>query len=449
MSALRGWCPSAWRPMRAGDGLLLRLRPPLARLTRAQALLVAELATAYGNGAIDLTRRAALQLRGLDEAGWRAAVDRLVSAGLVDPDPAIEAVALTVAPDWGEGDDTHRVARALMARRAELPPLPAKFGIAVDAGDGSVLGDTPADLRVERGADGGLILRADGRATGAPLRRGREVEAIAALADWFVTTGGAVAGRMARHPAVLPAWASGCVAPLVRESESEQVTPRYGRLTGAELASLAAGVEALRVTPWRSLLMERDAARVPPPPSSSSRLSSKEHAGFGFRRTGRGDVPATPSRPNFQGGALSRECRGSGMSPDSPEAPPLHQASAGPPPLPSKGKVHVSGAAQARSRSPLASAPPDVHVDACVGAPACPRASVVTRALADRLAAAPLAGPIHVSGCAKGCARSAPAALTIVGRGGRYDLVRDGRADSPPVRRDLTAAALLAHLGAD
>jgi precorrin-3B synthase len=349
--------------MLAGDGLLLRVRPPLARLTRAQALLVAELATASGNGAIDLTRRAALQLRGFDESGWRVAVDRLVSAGLVDPDPAIEAVALTVAPDWREGDDTHRVGRALMARRAELPPLPAKFGIAVDAGQRSVLGDTPADLRVERGHDGGLILRADGRATGVRLKRGQEVEAIMALAAWFVATGGSRAGRMARHAAELPDWAAEGVAPLAGESESEQVAPRYGRLTGADLASLADGIQALRVTPWRSLLPERKAAPVP---------------------------------------------------------------------------------------APRASAPTPSTVAACVGAPACPAASVVTRALADRLAAAAsLAGPIHVSGCAKGCARSAPAALAIVGRGGRYDLVRDGRADSPPFLRDLTAAALLAHLGAD
>ncbi|WP_258047706.1 cobalamin biosynthesis protein CobG [Sphingomonas citri] len=428
MSAVRGWCPSAWRPMLAGDGLLLRIRPPLARLTRAQALLVAGLATAYGNGAIDLTRRAALQLRGFDAAGWRVAIDRLVPAGLIDPDPAIEAFALTVAPNWREGDDTHRVAHALTARRTELPPLPAKFGIAVDAGPRSVLGDTPADLRVERGGDGGLILRADGRATGVRLKCGQEVEAIVALAEWFGASGGAAAGRMARHAAVLPDWAAGVVAPLVGESESEQVAPRYGRLTGAELASLAAGIEALRVTPWRSLLLERDAARVPAPPISSDLL---------------------PVQGRWQAEGLPEGRRGLGMSLDSPEAPLLHQPSAGPHPLAGEDEVRVSGPAPVHTRWLHASATAPCNVTACVGAPACPQASVVTRALADRLAATRVGGPIHVSGCAKGCARSAPAALTIVGRGGRYDLVRDGRADSPPLLRDLTAAALLDHLGAD
>ena len=30
---IRGWCPTAWRPMAAGDGLLVRVRPKLGRLT--------------------------------------------------------------------------------------------------------------------------------------------------------------------------------------------------------------------------------------------------------------------------------------------------------------------------------------------------------------------------------------------------------------------------------
>ena len=29
---VRGWCPNAWRPMAAGDGLLVRVRPRLGRL---------------------------------------------------------------------------------------------------------------------------------------------------------------------------------------------------------------------------------------------------------------------------------------------------------------------------------------------------------------------------------------------------------------------------------
>ena len=31
--AVRGWCPDAWRPMAAGDGLIVRVKPRLGRLS--------------------------------------------------------------------------------------------------------------------------------------------------------------------------------------------------------------------------------------------------------------------------------------------------------------------------------------------------------------------------------------------------------------------------------
>lgn len=70
---------------------------------------------------------------------------------------------------------------------------------------------------------------------------------------------------------------------------------------------------------------------------------------------------------------------------------------------------------------------PRLRVLACTGAPGCPQASVETRALATRLAAkVPQGGLLHVSGCAKGCAHPGAAPVTLVGRDGRFDLVRGG-----------------------
>jgi precorrin-3B synthase len=70
-------------------------------------------------------------------------------------------------------------------------------------------------------------------------------------------------------------------------------------------------------------------------------------------------------------------------------------------------------------------------IAACPGAPACSRATVSARPDAARLAhAAPrlLSGAtLHVSGCAKGCARRAPADLTLVGENGRYGVVIRGK----------------------
>ncbi len=75
-----------------------------------------------------------------------------------------------------------------------------------------------------------------------------------------------------------------------------------------------------------------------------------------------------------------------------------------------------------------------------------PAATVETRALARRLAGR--ADGLHVSGCAKGCARARAAAITLVGRAGRFDLVRNGAAWDAPVRQGLSADELLEMFGA-
>jgi precorrin-3B synthase len=91
-------------------------------------------------------------------------------------------------------------------------------------------------------------------------------DAIVALAHWFVDTGGASAGRVARHPAPLPAWALGCDRPAAaRPSISPGPHPLgqaygvpFGSMEAAALEALAirSAAEAFRVTPWRVLLLE-------------------------------------------------------------------------------------------------------------------------------------------------------------------------------------------------
>jgi precorrin-3B synthase len=81
---------------------------------------------------------------------------------------------------------------------------------------------------------------------------------------------------------------------------------------------------------------------------------------------------------------------------------------------------------------------PLLRIDACPGAPACRSTSVDTRRTARSLAASGFAGTLHVSGCAKGCARSAPADLTLVGEGGTYGVVRNGTTRDP-IERTIDA----------
>ncbi len=49
-AAVKGWCPGAYRPMMSGDGLVVRIRPRLARLERDHVLALCDLAQRYGSG---------------------------------------------------------------------------------------------------------------------------------------------------------------------------------------------------------------------------------------------------------------------------------------------------------------------------------------------------------------------------------------------------------------
>ena len=83
---------------------------------------------------------------------------------------------------------------------------------------------------------------------------------------------------------------------------------------------------------------------------------------------------------------------------------------------------------------------PLLRVSACPGQPGCASATVRTRDLAARLR---LGVDVHVSGCSKGCAHPGAAALTLVGREGRFDVVRQGRAGDIPAQRGLTPAEVM------
>ncbi|MDQ0837256.1 cobalamin biosynthesis protein CobG [Sphingomonas faeni] len=375
---VKGWCPDAWRPMMAGDGLLVRVRPPLGRLTRVQVLGLCEAATAYGNGQIDATTRGNLQIRGVREDSWRPLIEALLDLGLIDPDPTREARAnLLVAPEWRAGDDTHRIAAALRARLPELPDLPGKFGFAIDAGAAPTLKDAPADFRIERAASGHLVLRADGRDLGTPLAPGTEVDHLIALAHWFVESGGTASGRMARHAAALPYWAAATEASAASIDRAQPGRHLLGTALGLPFGRVATSalrrlleaepaIVAIRPTPWHIVICEAVALlTVQPDPA---------------------DFITAPSAPILL-------------------------------------------------------------VDACVGAPSCPQATVETRNLAHRLAPH-VTGRLHVSGCAKGCARARAADVTLTGRYGRYDLAFDARAGAPPTRAGLDAAQILTHFGA-
>ncbi|ROU00055.1 cobalamin biosynthesis protein CobG [Marinobacter sp. R17] len=265
---VKGWCPGAWRPMASGDGLLVRIRPHHGRLTRTQLLAVCQAAETQGSGLIELTNRANLQLRGITEDAWPALMTNLAAHGLVDPDPATESRRnIVLAPDWQEGDATDRAARLLMVRLGELPELPGKVGFAMDAGAAPQLSAVPADFRLERTADGRLLVRADGRRRGTPVTSVEHAVALMIdLAHWFVDTGGKAAGRVRRHHQPLPDRAPEAAAPADTIEPLSLGAHPLGHVFGLPFGRVHASVlkialersdaDSIRVTPWRRLLLE-------------------------------------------------------------------------------------------------------------------------------------------------------------------------------------------------
>ncbi len=102
--AIKGWCPGALTPMPTGDGLLARIRASAGRLSLEQAEGVADCARACGNGAIEITSRGNLQLRGIFEAALPELRERLFRLGLIDADPELERARNIVASPLADLD---------------------------------------------------------------------------------------------------------------------------------------------------------------------------------------------------------------------------------------------------------------------------------------------------------------------------------------------------------
>ena len=145
-SLVKGWCPGALRPMESGDGLLVRLRITGGIISAPKAHIIAKAAMQHGNGLIDLSGRANLQIRGVSASQWPHLIADLSRHGLIDHDAEAESVRNVMAsPLAGINPsallDIRPVVKALEARlvsEAPLHALPGKFGFLVD--DGGLFG---------------------------------------------------------------------------------------------------------------------------------------------------------------------------------------------------------------------------------------------------------------------------------------------------------------------
>lgn len=264
---VQGWCPGALRPMMSGDGLVVRIRPRMARLTPMQGQGIADAALRHGNGLIDLSARANIQLRGIRPDAHAALLADLDALGLIDPDEATEAHRnITVTPFWTAGDGTAEQVAGVTAvlQSPAYANLPGKFGFAI--GPEALLADVSADIRIAPLADGWLV-RPDGFDRAAIATSADQVAGLVReMLDWFLAMGGVQTGRgrvasLAGLNATLPAsfdqtTPTSPAAPQNpgRHALGSMVGFEFGQMHATLLATLA--THALRITPWRMLLVE-------------------------------------------------------------------------------------------------------------------------------------------------------------------------------------------------
>ncbi len=289
-------CPGVLRLHAAADGHLARIRLPGGRLDAAGLEAVATLAD-RGNGVVDLTSRASVQVRGLreEDAGWAA--DRLWAAGLL-PSPGHDRVRNILASPLGGRHPAATLRtdalvtdldRALCAD-PDLARLPGRFLFMVEDGS-ATLGPQRADVAIVA-RDAGARVRLDlgGRPTtlGAAPADGPALALDAARAFLALLLGDGgdgwriddLPGGAARVAAVLggaltvppaPDTGGGMVAGVSEQADGRfavtALAPlgRLGRTTLLALAAAVAPGGSVRLSPARTVtIVDVPAARVEP-----------------------------------------------------------------------------------------------------------------------------------------------------------------------------------------
>lgn len=422
-ATIKGWCPGALRPMESGDGLIVRLKIAGGIVPLDLAAKIADWSSRWGNGEIDLTGRANLQLRGVSVETVPALRQAIAEAGLLDAEADGEAVRNVIASplaglDPGAVLDIRPIVAKLEGRLASDPKLhalPAKFCFAVDDGGRLGLGDVRADIRFEAlaTADGPIFaIYYDG---GEDRRIGScnpndVAEAAALLSSVFLMHRERSGGDIRR----------------VRD-----LVDTVGMRTLAGAGALGPKSRVARVTPAETF------ARIGVQSLKDSALPSSGEAlgylgiGLPFGRIAVGDFDRLVKSVGRYDVSEFR------LSPWRAIVVPLSS-------LQSAHDLAGTLAARAFILDPT---DPRLRVAACAGAPSCLHGTTPTREDATRLAALIAKGSfLHVSGCAKGCAHPRSAPVTLVGRDGLYDVVHNGAPSESPALRALTLDEAAEHL---
>jgi precorrin-3B synthase len=372
-------CPGALQAHRAGDGWLLRLRVPGGLLAADALAGLAGLAERYGDGELHLTSRGNVQLRGLrsgtDHTGQvvdPVLLEQIRSTGLL-PSVRHERARNVIASPWsgrlGGFVDVAAVVGELdagLCRDQALAQLSGRFLIALDDGTGDVAGAGADVTWWARSPTTGRLLIA-GEDVGVEVDRGGVVRALLGAARSFLRLRDR-SGRPAWRIDELPYGVAAVTEALL---DGTRPAGRRGAaaVAGQQIPAPAAGLTALGAVRqddgrW-GLAGLVPLGRL----SAAGARAVARAAGSGDRR-----VVLTPWREL--------------LIADLPRL-----------------AVDAGQDLLAAAGLELSVGSPWRGLSACVGRPACGRALVDVRALADQVAreGSREAGVLHLSGCDRRC----------------------------------------------
>ena len=403
----RGACPGLSAPMQTGDGLLVRMLP-IGTVPLAAFAALCAAARQHGNGIIEVTARGSIQVRGLSPASAPRFAAAVAPLGIT----AADGIAVHASPLAGlDGDeilDAEKLAadlRRALAGHEMAARLAPKISVVVDGGGVLGLDGLSADVRLHAERNDGRVVLA-------------------------VTVGGDRAAAT-RLGVVAPANGVAAVLRLL------DIIAGRGRDLRARDVINHGGVEPFS-RGVRDLLLILSRPCGDGDPELDSRLRGYERSSvIGTHRLRDGLLgcgvgllfghASATSLMNLTDAAAAKGAAGLRAAPD-------------------RALIFIGfspGATGAfvtdaeRLGFVVRADDPRRFVVACAGAPICASGRIAARALAPRIAAA--CAPslaerfvVHVSGCAKGCAHPAPAALTIVGTAEGSALVTDATARDAP-----------------
>jgi precorrin-3B synthase len=388
--------------MLTGDGLLVRFMPA-DRIAPAAFIALCAAARQHGNGTIEITARGSLQVRGLSS---RSAPAFALAVGALDI-AAVDGVSVIIDP---LPDDPHvlidTIGLATMVRRAITDArlaLAPKVSVIVDGGGRLHLDGLAADLR----------LRAIGSREAPRLHVSLGGDAVSA------TPLGSIPPRTVADVVVR---LLGMIASQGRSARAADILRSEG---GERFCAVID--DYLERTPAPSPRMPAEVIGRHPLRDGSVALGVT--LAFGHAHAG-----ALTQLAHFAGAHGVRSVR---LAPGRA--------------LLLLGVAHENAAALAAEAERLGfvvrAHDPRRCIVACPGKPACASGLIAARSLASEIARhlSPSRDTVHISGCAKGCAHPAPAALTVVGTERGCGIIHHGSARAAP-RTHVDPADIVAEV---